>query len=383
MHSPSIVGPRSSLPLRALLFAPLIACAAAGEPADPDMGGEASDCAGNSAMPEADSEFADAIGDLRGENDAADTAGAGDPACAGGDEAGDFGFIPKPCSILRPYLEIGDDIKKMGVVLGVEGEGVVAGITGFAGYDLVFDLAHHQMTVSKYKGGGIGVPGFSVQGQIYMGVALGFEHGVADWDGWFVNASAEIDLTEYIPIVGLVTDLGLTFTGYLTGKDNDGDNFIGPTEILAPPNGVYGINAGISAGVGLEIDDFDLIPFSGNVTEGYWSPHNAWIRQFYDYFTSGWFPINARLIDDHDGSACPANWPTEAPTKSCVIEFGDPKSSHIKRSLDTARALCSVTGSCASPLSWPLATLAVGIGALNSSGLSLSKFCPAPGGSGH
>ena len=64
------------------------------------------------------------------------------------------------------------------------------------------------------------------------------------------------------------------------------------------------------------------------------------------------------------------------------IEFGDPKASHVKRSLDTARAICSVTGKCNNSLAWGLATLAVAIGALNSSGLSLSSFCPAPGGSG-
>lgn len=370
----------------ALLFVPLIACAAGGDPADPEVGGggDNSDCAVDSAMPEADTEFADAIGDLRGENDTADTTGTMvEAGCAGSDESGDFGFIPKPCTLLRPLLAIGDDIKKLGVFVGVEGEGVLGYAGGFAGYDIVFDLAHHQMTVSQYKGAGFSAPGASISGQIYVGAAIGFEHGVADWDGWFVSASGTIDLSKYIPIVGQVSELSFPWQGFLTGVDNDKNNFIGPTEILLPPNGVYGVSIGVKAGVGLDIKDLNPLPFNlEGVSEGYWSPHNAWIRQYYDYLTGGWFPIKARLVDHHDGSACPAGWPQVSPEKGGVIEFGDPGTSHIKRSLHTARALCSMSGGCAIPMTWPVASLAIAVGALNSSGLSLSSFCPAPGGAG-
>lgn len=307
----------------------------------------------------ADDEVAQALRELGGENADADRSGQEAPDGCAADENADFDFLPKPCTLLKPFLEFGEDLMKMGLVFGVEGEGVLGSGSGFAGYDLVFDLYHNQMSVSKYKGVGISTPGLAVGGQVYMGVAFGFEHGVADWDGYFVTAGLEVNALKHIPITSwMPAELSVKATAFATGEDDSGDGIIAPNEILVPPDGVYGLNIGVSAGVSLEIDNFSLLPFSGSVSEGYWEPHNAWIKQFYDYFTTGYFgtdfgSISARLVDHHDGSECPENWPEEQPDKACIIEFGAAGASTLNRALHTARGICSVTGSCALPISWP------------------------------
>ncbi|RMH36370.1 MAG: hypothetical protein D6689_22580 [Deltaproteobacteria bacterium] len=289
-----------------------------------------------------------------------------------------FGLDIDPCALLGPLGEFGDDALRMGLVVGVEGEGVLGAGVGFGGVDFVWDLYHQQMTVSRYAGAGIGAPGVGASAQAYVGAAFGFEHGVSDWDGYFVTATAEIGLPLLDDYVSL--DPG----AYVSAVDRDGDGFIAPSEVLAPPDGVYGFTMGVSLGVDLLPDP---LPIEGSITEGYWRPYKRAIRRAYDELrnTRMFFvkKMQVRLVDHHDGAECPAGWPDVDGERDCVIEFGDPGDGYLRRAVNTAYSICHVTGRCAAPLTWPMSATALAIGALRDSGVSFERFCPDTGAAHH
>lgn len=282
-----------------------------------------------------------------------------------------FGFDIDPCELLAPLGEFGDDALHSGFVLGVEGEGVLGAGVGFGGIDLVWDFYHQQLTVSRYSGAGIGAPGIGASVQGYVGLGLGFDHGVSDWDGYFVTATAEIGLPLLDDYVSLDPAV------FVSAVDENGDGFIAPSEMLAPPHGVYGFTMGVSLGFDLLPDP---LPIEGSVTEGYWRPYKRAIRHYYDELrdTKMFFvePMQVRLVDHHSGEECDSQWPDVDGERDCVIEFGNPGDSYLRRSINTAYSVCHITGRCALPLSWPMSATALSIAALRTSGLSFESFCP-------
>jgi len=318
-------------------------------------------------------EFGDVFDELNAEF-GADQDGLFTSGCGDSGKADFFDSLPEPCDLLAPLLELGDDLMRAGFILGVEGEGVLGATVGFGGFDLVWDLYHQQMTVSRYAGAGFGFPGFGASVQAYTGLAFGFEHGVSDWDGYFVTANVEIGLPFLKEFVSLNPSV------YVTGEDADENGFVDPTEVLLPPDGIYGFTIGVSGGFNLVPE---LLPVSGSITQGRWQPYKSAIRHFYDRFRNTQIayviPMKVRLVDHHDGTECHANWPEQEEWRDCVIEFGDPDESYLKRSLNTAYSICDVSGGCALPLTWPIGGTAIAIAALRSSGASFSSFCPSYG----
>lgn len=282
-----------------------------------------------------------------------------------------FGLNIDPCKMLAPLASWGHDAMRSGLVMGVEGEGVLGTAVGVGGFDLVWDLYHQQLSVSRYAGAGIGVPGAGASVSAYAGAAFGFENGVDDWDGYFVTGEAEVGLPFLKDYVSLTPE------GYVTGVDSNGDGVISPSEVLAPPDGVYGFSIGVSLGFDLLPDP---LPVSGSVTEGYWQPYKQAVRHFYDDLSStrmfGIKKMNVRLVEPETGEECAADWPNVDGEMDCVIEFGDPEDSYLTRSINTAYSICHIAGRCAVPLTWPMSATAMAIAALRTSGLSFDEMCP-------
>lgn len=301
-------------------------------------------------------EFADEVGPFQDE--------------FGNGKADLFGLDIDPCKLLGPLAELGDDGIRSGLVIGVEGEGVLGTAVGFGGFDLVWDLYHQQLSVSRYAGAGFGLPGAGASVQGYVGAGFGFEEGVSDWDGYIVGASADISLPLLRDFVSLEPAV------FVSGEDRNGDHVISPSEVLAPPNGVYGFTMGVSLG-------FDLLPdpspVGGSIVEGYWQQYKTAVRAVYERLRGVKMfyvkDLQVRLVDAENGEACPESWPDQDGGRECVIEFGDPADSYLSRSVHTAYSMCYLTGRCAVPLTWPMSASALAVGALRSSGLSFSQFC--------
>lgn len=276
-----------------------------------------------------------------------------------------------PCAVLGGIYEFADDFTQLGFFYGVEGEGVLGTAVGVGGYDVVFDLYHRQMTVSKYAGAGVGTPGLGVSLTVYAGVALGFHHGVSDWDGYFVTTELELGL----PLLKDFIHLEPGF--FVTGVDANDDNFIEPSEVLVPPEGVYGFSVGLSVGVDALPD---VLPVGATLTEGLWMPHKRGIRTFYDQLKDEsimWFyDLNVHLVDHSTGEACPSDWPDVEGERDCILEFGDEGMSNTKASLHLAWAMCTLNGGCLSPIAGSMALTAVAIGAFRDAGDRLDEICP-------
>jgi hypothetical protein len=278
------------------------------------------------------------------------------------------------CDGLRPIYEAGVEAQKMGFVYGAAAEGG-AGLQGARGYDVVWDLYHHQVTVSEWTGGGVGtLVGADVEA--YVGMAFGFQHGVSDWDGWFAN----VELTASLPI--LHDFFSVVVNGFATLADDDGDGT--PETMLVPPEGVYGGSIGLQAGVALPTG----LPVGGAVGAARYEPAQGAIRALYDRLRDTRFAgvlgrVNARLVDPHTGVACPESWPATDSARECVIELGERSWSHTRRATHTSYALCSFTGGCALPHSWPFATAALGLGAVQDAGGSFAAVCPSLGDAAH
>ena len=301
-------------------------------------------------------EFADEVGPFQDE--------------FGNGKADLFGLNVDPCTLLGPLAELGDDGMRSGLVVGVEGEGVLGAAVGFGGFDLVWDLYHQQLSVSSYAGAGFGIPGAGASVSGYVGAAFGFEQGVAEWDGYMVGASADISLPLLRDFVSLEPSV------FVSGEDRNADHVVSPSEVLAPPSGVYGFTMGVSLG-------FDLLPdpspVGGSIVEGLWQPYKSAVGDIYRRLQGVKMfyvkDLEVRLVDAEDGEACPDAWPAQEGARDCVIEFGNPGDSYLKRSVHTAYSICYLTGRCAVPLSWPMSASAMAVGALRSSGLSFSQMC--------
>jgi len=274
------------------------------------------------------------------------------------------------CKVLGDVFSTGDQVVRLGFFYGVEGEGVLGATYGMAGYDVVFDLYHRQMSVSKYFGGGMGMPGLGVSASIYAGIAEGFQHGVGDWDGYFVNAEFDVGLPF------LKDYFSVTPVFFVSGVDQNDDNIISPSEILTPPNGVYGFSVGLSVGVDALPD---VLPVSGAITEGLWMPHKSAIRHFYDFLDDTsilGYQLDVELVDHETGELCPSDWPDVDSERECIVEFGNGQSSNTKAALHMAWGICELNGGCLFPLAGSAALSAVAIGAFQDAGNSLGDICP-------
>ena len=275
------------------------------------------------------------------------------------------------CKVLGDVFHVGDQASRLGFFYGVEGEGVLGEVYGLGGYDIVFDLYHREMSVSKYFGAGLGVPEISASLSFYVGVALGFQHGVSDWDGYFVTAEMELGLPF------LKDYLSLEPAFFVTGVDRNDDNVISPDEVLVPPEGVYGFSVGLSVGVDALPD---VLPASGALTEGLWMPHKPAIRHFYDFLSGvslfGVVDLDVELVDHETGELCPADWPDVEPEADCILKFGSHQSSNIKAALHQAWAICTLNGGCLFPLAGSAALASVAIGAFQDAGEALTDICP-------
>ncbi len=275
------------------------------------------------------------------------------------------------CKILGDVFQVGDQATRLGFFYGVEGEGVLGATYGMGGYDVVFDLYHRQMSVSKYFGMGLGVPEISASLSFYVGVALGFQHGVSDWDGYFVTAETELGL----PFLKDYISLEPAF--FVTGVDRNDDNVISPDEVLVPPEGVYGFSVGLSVGVDALPD---VLPVSGALTEGLWMPHKKAIRYFYDVLSDvslfGVVDLDVELVDHETGELCPEDWPDVDQEADCILEFGQNASSNTKAALHEAWAICTLNGGCLFPLAGSAALASVAIGAFQDAGEALTDMCP-------
>ena len=212
----------------------------------------------------------------------------------------------------------------------------------------------------------------ALTGTAYVGYAAGFRHGVVDWYGFHEQVSGELGLPFFDDF------LSIEVTAFRAAVDQDGDGEAGVTELLSPPDGLFGYTVGVTAGV----DAFpDPLPVEFTLSDGYWEPHKEAIRRYYERFQEARFlgfklPIKVRLVDAWDGTTCDEMWPLVDDEQDCVIEFGDPEKSRTRRALHLARSICSRTGGCALPISWPVAGAAVAIARLRDKGLAPSEFCP-------
>jgi hypothetical protein len=275
------------------------------------------------------------------------------------------------CDALSPVLSGTDASIRSGFFIGVSGTAALSGLAGVGGFDVVFDLYHHQMTVSRYVGGGVALTPASSSVQVYAGFATGFEDGVADWNGHFVTATLSLSL----PFVRELASL--TPWVFVTGEDDDSDGFIAPDEVVVPPDGIYGFGVGVTVG-------FDVptgLPISGSLVEGRWDPHPDAIRWYYDRLHETRFagigsPLAVRLVDRDTREECPADWPAADAERRCIIEFGEPEWSHTRRSLHMAYGICTASGGCAVPVAWPMSAASIAVGAIRDLDDDLSARCP-------
>ncbi len=322
----------------------------------------AAGCAASPPGPEpmepeaARAQFEEAIGELQ--------------ADYGGEGKADL-FGVDACDLIEPLVAYGDAGLRAGLFMGVEGEGVLGAGRGFGGFDIVWDLYHQEMTVSRYFGAGVGTPGLGASIQAYVGYAQGFQHGVSDWDGYFVTFEGSVGL----PFLREFLSAGAAV--FVTGVDEDGDGLISPGEVLVPPDGVYGFQVGVELGVEVPTG----LPVAGGVTEGLWEAHKPAIRYYYDKFRETRFArvgsrLSVALVDHETGEPCDEQWPEVDGERECIIRFGEPEWSHTRRALHLAYSICTATGGCEIPLSWPLSASAVAIGALRDANGGLASFCP-------
>ena len=293
-------------------------------------------------------------------------------ATFGADDKMDLISRAEVCQMIAPVAKYGDALVRSGFVMGIEGTAVVGMFDGFGGYDLVCDLYHQQFTVSKYGGSVQTMDELAITATAYVGYAAGFRTGVSDWHGYHVQASLEVGLPFLDDLVSL------EITGFRSAIDQNNDGVADASEVLMPPDGLFGYTVGITAG----IDAFpDPLPVEVTLSDGYWDPHKQVIRTYYERFKKARFlgikiPIKVRLVDTADGSECHPDWPEQEEERDCAVEFGDPDTSHTRRSIHLARSLCTATYGCALPVTWPVAGSAIAVGKLRDMGLAPSELCP-------
>jgi hypothetical protein len=334
------------LPCLVLPLSLLSACSAADDGGDPNPGGGASQ-----------QEFNDAIKDLTNDY--------------GSDGKADL-FGVSPCALLTPLFTDGKNLTHCGLFAGVEGDGVLGVTFVTGGYDLVWDLYHQQMSVSRYTGAGLTTPGVGASVEGYVGFATGFSHGVSDWDGYFVTTELEIGLPFLKDFVSLNPAV------FVSGEDLDGNLVITPDEILVPPQGVYGFEMGVSLGFDLLPDPLPVAP---SVSEGLWENYKEATRHFYDLFAGTRIGgvgnyLRVALVDAESHQPCAADWPAVDAERDCVVQFGDPDWSYTHRGAHVAYSICTALGGCAIPLSWSMSATAIAVGAYRDAGDRVSEMCP-------
>ncbi|MFT7624651.1 MAG: hypothetical protein ACI9WU_003839 [Myxococcota bacterium] len=293
-------------------------------------------------------------------------------ATFGSDDKQDLVSRASVCQLIAPVARYGDAIIQGGLVLGIEGTLVVGPIDAFGGYDMVWDLYHQEFTVSRYGGSITTMDEAAISGTAYIGFAAGLRGGVGDWYGFHEAVSVEVGLPF------LDDFFSIDVTAFRSAVDQNGDGVADASEVLAPPDGVFGYTVGLTLGVDAVADP---LPVELTLQEGYWEPHKELIRKHYDRLRSAKvlgfdLPIAARLIDTADGSECAENWPDDEPDRDCAIALGKPDTSYARRALHVARSMCHVTKSCALPMTWGLAGAAIAVGKLRDMGLTPSQLCP-------
>jgi hypothetical protein len=270
------------------------------------------------------------------------------------------------CQALGLFRELGDDALHSGFTVGVEGVGVLGALAGFGGYDIVWDLYHQELTVSMYGGPGVATPGAGASVSFYAGIGLGFAHGVSDWDGYFLTATADVG----IPLLKKLVHLEAS--GFVSAV-RDPQGSLRP---LAPPAGVYGLTFGVSVGVGI---DLVPTPVSGNLTVGLWVPHKGAIRRVHDELRAhrifGIRPLVARLVDHETRAPCHADWPAVDGERDCVVALGKRDATPAQRSLHVAYSICALSGGCLVPLAFQMATAALAIGTIRAHGHDAASDC--------
>ncbi len=284
------------------------------------------------------------------------------------------------CRLVEPLYDNAEPFLRAGLVVGGEVEITVGARTGTFGQDWVWDIYHHQMSVSRYFGRGLTSAAATAGGGVgvYVGAAFNFEHGVSDWDGFFVSAGSSVGLELELPFMAGV-DVEATPAIFVTAQDqNDNGRIDGPSEVIYP-DGVYGFQVGVSGGASVAPipDPLPFIEGSVSLSSGLWEPYDEGIRDAYDRLEDQkialWFDLKVALVDHHTGEDCleiNPEWPYEPPGYSgkhlsCVLEFGDPDDGHLERAVHTAASMCELTGDCALPLAWPLSTAALAVGWAN------------------
>lgn len=333
----------------------------------------------------------------------------------GGDDSADvFGNLDEdPCEYLSELVDDQGVLIPYGYFVGISGELRLAFARGLAGVDVVFDLYHYQMGTLYYFGAGLGTLSGSLSIAGYAGVARGFTTTVADWGGWFVTTQ----ISTGLPFLN--DSLGLGVATFVSGVDRDNNYFIDPTEVLLPPEGVYGYIYSVSLGFDLMTfipDPEDLVNVDVEVTEGLWHSFSSLNRVFYDYFKDSNLylfgeELSVHLVDAHTGEECPADWPQHHVTQACVsaiddspcdpehsdvcvdpqtgvqchhsqecvIEFGERSWDHQHRTQHMFYALCWLTGQCAIPSGYHMAQASLAAAVLRDSGTTYQEMCPNHG----
>jgi hypothetical protein len=327
------------------------------------------------------------------------------------DSADVFGNLNEdPCEYLSELVDDRGELVPFGYFVGVEGELGLIVARGQVGVDLVFDLYHYQLGTSYYFGGGVGTLSGSASIEFYAGVAQGFEHSVSDWEGWFVTTELNVGL----PFLNDALEVG--YASFVSGVDRDENNFIDPSEVLVPPEGVYGYQFSVALGFDILTflpDPADFVPIGGEITQGKWFSFSWLNRSLYDYYEGANLylfgeELSVHLVDPHTGEECPPDWPQHHelhacvsaiddspcdPEESdvcvdpetgvqcehgseCVIEFGEPTWDHQRRTQHMFYALCWITGQCAIPSGYHMAQASLAAAVLRDSGMTYDEMCP-------
>lgn len=293
------------------------------------------------------------------------------------------------CGVVREILPLTEDTRQAGLVLGVEQQVSRFGAVGVIGKDFVWDVGHNELAVHSYVGAGVtsSIAGAQTGLTGYAGVALNFEDGVSNWQGWFVTAAASVGIDLEIPFI-TEAEASVGVSAFVSAEDLNNDGFVDPITENIFPQGVYGAaaTASISASVGIVPDPFLFGDASIGASVGLWKLDRQATRDLYErhlaFSFAGFQLVEAHLVDQATGADCLAadpDWPGNDPwgddVADCIISLGDPGSGTIKRAAHTAASICATTHGCSVPFAWSMATAALVMGAVNESGQSLGEYC--------
>lgn len=206
---------------------------------------------------------------------------------------------------------------------------------GFIGHDNVWDLFHHQATVSSYKGAGVGT-NLGVELDAYAGFAFGAAQEASEWNGYFVSSDVDVK----VPFLGKA---GLTC--FITGVDDNQNGIIGPTELRLPPQEIYGCALELSKTFG-----WSPIPLPVDVefNEGQWRNNAQKTIKLADRDED---KLQATLVESASGDL--------------YVQYGDESMTHLERGKLVAKSILrSIWYGVKDPLVGPsaaLSSLAMGL----------------------